>query len=154
MKLSFTVKISDAERTFEQQRMNMMTLTQIMAQFGQQTVPLAMQLYGPEGAQMKQQAPELYSYLGRLMVGSAKLVEDIFKFFDVHNTKDYLPDSERMDRVLDLFDTMIAATQGAAQLQGAVMPPQGPGTGVPGAAGPTVPPGAEQMMAQGPGVGM
>lgn len=135
-RIAFSVKVTDAERTFEQQRMNLMTLTQLMSQFGQQTVPLAMQVYGPQGEQMKAQAPEMYNYMGRILAGSAKMMEDIFKFFNIYNTKDYLPDSERIDQMMDMFGAALQGFQGAggmvppqAQAQGAVPGPMVPAEG-------------------------
>lgn len=116
MRMAFTVKVTDAERTFEQQRTNMMTLTQVFGQFSQQTIPLAMQLYGPQGAQMKQQAPELFSFMGRMLTGSVKMMEDIFRFFDIKNTKDYVPDSERMDQVMELMESALVGLQGGSGL--------------------------------------
>jgi len=116
VRMAFNVKVTDAERTFEQQRMNLMTLTQMMAQFGQQTVPLAMQVYGPQGQQMQQQAPELYNYLGRILAGSAKMMEDIFKFFNIYNTKDYLPDAERIDQMMDMFGAALQGFQAGGQV--------------------------------------
>lgn len=113
-RMAFYVKVTDAERTFEQQRMNLMTLTQMMAQFGQQTVPLAMQMFGPQGVQMQQQAPELYNYMGRILAGSAKMMEDIFKFFNIYNTKDYLPDAERLDQMMDMFGAALQGFQGGS----------------------------------------
>lgn len=116
-RMAFTVKVTDAERTFEQQRMNVMTLTQMLTQFGQQTIPLAMQVYGPQGEQMKQQAPELYNYMGRILAGSAKMMEDIFRFFNIYNTKDYLPDSERIDQMMDMFAAALQGFQAGSQMQ-------------------------------------
>jgi hypothetical protein len=125
MKMAFTVKVTDAERTFEQQRMNMMTLTQMYAQYATQTIPLAMQIYGPQGQQMQQQAPEMYAYMGRIMVGSAKMMEDIFRFFNIYNTKDYVPDAEKMDQMMDLIESMSQGFAGAQNLQAPGAAPQG-----------------------------
>lgn len=126
MKMVFTVKVTDAERTFEQQRMNLMTMTQLFAQYGQQVVPLAMQIYGPQGQQLQQQSPELYGFLGRILVGSSKILEDIFKFFNITNTKDYVPDSDKMDQMLDMMQSAIQGISGAMP-QGQMVPSQAQG---------------------------
>lgn len=128
MRLSFTVRTTEAEKTFEQQRQNMVALTQLYTQFAQQTVPFAMQLYGPAGMQMNQQSPELWKYLNRVMVGSGKLMEDIFDFFGVKNIKDYVPDQTLMDQMLDTLGAIGQSFSGAGSLS-------------PGAAGPGLPPG-------------
>lgn len=144
-RMVFSVKVTDAERTFEQQRMNIMTLTQMLAQFGQQTIPLAIQIYGPQGAQMQQQAPELYNYMGRILAGSAKMMEDIFKFFNIYNTRDYLPDSERIDQMMDMFAAALQGFQAGSQMQipAAAGPAEGQAGGVPAG---TSPAGAAPMM--------
>ncbi len=145
-RMVFSVKVTDAERTFEQQRMNIMTLTQMLAQFGQQTIPLAIQIYGPQGAQMQQQAPELYNYMGRILAGSAKMMEDIFKFFNIYNTRDYLPDSERIDQMMDMFAAALQGFQAGSQMQ--IPAAAGPAEGQAGGGAPSgVPPvGAAPMM--------
>lgn len=135
MRMAFLVKVTDAERTFEQQRMNMMTMTQLFGQFSQQSIPLAMQLYSPQGTQMKQQAPELYNFMGRLLTGNVKMMENIFRFFDIQNTKDYLPDSVRMDQTMEMMEAALSGMQGMPNLgmeqPGIVAGVQEPGMGAP-----------------------
>jgi len=116
MRLGFTVKTTESDRTYEQQRMNMLSMTQIYAQFSKETIPLAMQLYGPQGQQMKQAAPEMWGYLARIMVGSSKLVEQIFKFFGIYDVGNYVPSSDQMDKMLDMMQGMVGAFQGAPQI--------------------------------------
>ena len=117
MRISFTVKTTDSERTYEQQRMNMMTMTQIYAQFSKETIPLAMQLYGPQGMQMRQSAPEMWGYLARIMVGSGKLVENIFKFFGMYDVGNYVPSTENLDKMVDMMGSMAQSFAGAPQVQ-------------------------------------
>jgi len=133
LKMQFVVKTTEAEKTYEQRRMNVMTLSQLYTQFATQTIPLAMQLFGPQGMQMQQQAPELWQYMARVLTGSGKLMEDIFKFFGTYDTKNYIPDPDRMDEMLDMIAgaaqglsgmPQIGAPQGQGQGQ---MPPQGQG---------------------------
>ncbi|NJL70758.1 MAG: hypothetical protein HC888_03690 [Candidatus Competibacteraceae bacterium] len=118
MRLSFTVRTTDADRTYEQQRMNLMSLSQLFAQFGQQSVPLAMQLFGPQGQQMKQAAPEMWAYMARLLTGSTKLMEQIFTFMGIPDTGNYLPDGDRLDKMTDMMQGMMTALQGAPQQPG------------------------------------
>lgn len=139
MRLKFVVRTTEAEKTYEQRRMNVMTLSQLYSQYAQQTVPLAMQLYGPQGQQIKQQAPELWNYLGRILVGSGKLMEDIFKFFGTMDVNNYIPDSEKMDQLLDMLGSMAEGMKGIPQMA----PEQSP---MPGA---QAQPGPEQMMMEG-----
>ena len=133
MRLSFTVRTTDAEKTFEQQRQNWMALTQIYTQWGTQTVPLAMQLYGPQGQQMRKSAPDLFLYMERLMLGSSKLMEDVFRFFGVKDTQEYVPDQQLMDQLLDSLGSIGQAFQGAGQIMG--NPSMGGQPGMPGQPG-------------------
>lgn len=132
MRMSFTVKTTDAEKTFEQQRQNVMALTQIYAQFAQQTIPLAMQLYGPEGQTMMQAAPELFKYMERVMIGSGRLMEDVFKFFGVKDSQEYVPDQTRMDQMLDALGAVGESFMGAGAIPGAAGPGPLPGGGAAG----------------------
>ena len=125
MRLSFTVRTTDAEQTFEQQRQNWLMLTQIYTQFATQTVPFAMQLYGPQGQQMMQQAPEAFKYMERIMLGSGRIIEQIFEFFGVKDTQEYVPDQQMMEQLLDALGSIGQSFQGAGLLPGAA----GPGLG-------------------------
>ena len=144
MRLSFTVRTTDAEKTFEQQRQNWMALTQIFTQFATQTVPLAMQLYGPQGQQMLSQAPELFKYMERVMLGSGKLMEDVFKFFGVKDTQEYIPDQTMMDQLLDTLGSIGQTFAGAGALGGMAGPSALGGGGAPALPGPggAAPPGS------------
>ena len=116
MRLKFIVRTTEAEKTYEQRRMNIMTLSQLYSQFAQQTIPLAMQLYGPQGMQIQQQAPELWAYLGRILTGSGKLMEEIFKFFGTMDVNNYVPDPEKLDKLLDMLGAVAQGMQGMPQL--------------------------------------
>jgi hypothetical protein len=124
MRLGFIVRTTETDRTYEQQRMNLMTLTQVFAQYAKETAPLAMELFSPQGLQMKQQYPELWSFHARLLVGASKLVEDMFKFYGIYDTNNYVPDSEKLDKVLDMMSAMAGAFQNVPQAPGAGAPTQ------------------------------
>jgi len=147
MRLSFNVVTTDAEKTFEQQRQNMMALTQIFTQFSTQTIPLAMQLYGPNGMQMMKQSPELFKYMERIMLGSGRLMEDVFKFFGVKNVPQYVPEQKQMAQLLDALGSIGQSFMGAGQLaanSGGAAGPALPGAQAPaGAEGPSLPPQAQ-----------
>ena len=134
MRLKFTVKTTEIDRTYEQQRMNMLSLSQIYAQYAQQTAPLAQTLFGPQGTQMQQMAPDAWKYMSRILVGSGKLMTRIFEFFGIHETGEYIPDPEALDDVVD-------AMQGAFQAPGAapMAPPMGGGPAGPAGADPMGP---------------
>ena len=136
LKMKFLVKTTDTEKTYEQRRMAILSLTQIFSQYAQQTIPLAQVLYGPQGAQMQQQSPQMYDYMMRILTGANKLMTTTFEFFGVYDTKNYLPDAEEMDKRLDdlksVLDIMRNTQGGGANGQagsGSVLPSGGVGGG-------------------------
>lgn len=139
MRMSFGIKTTEAEKTFEQQRQNIMALSQLFAQFGQQTIPLAMQLFGPQGQQMRQQAPDMWNYMAKVLTGSGKLVEQIFEFFGTQNTQDYLPDLSLIEKMMQTIGAVGQSFAGAPQ-----MPLGGPQMNPGGQPGQIM--GAEQQM--------
>lgn len=144
LKLQFIVKTTEAEKTYEQRRMNVMTLNQIFAQFAQQTVPLAMQLFGPQGMQMKQQAPQMWEYMGRILVGSGKLMEDTFKFFGTMDVNNYIVDPEKLDALMDQMASFTGQTFIGAPGGMAAGPGQQEQPGQPQAGAMQLPEGTEQ----------
>jgi len=115
MRIAFTVKTTDGDRTYEQQRMNLMTMTQIYSQYAEKTIPLVMQIYGPQGMQMKQQAPDMWAYMARILVGSSKLVDGIFKFFGIYDTENYVPNPDQLDKMVDMMKGMAQSFGGVPQ---------------------------------------
>jgi hypothetical protein len=140
VRMAFAMKTTDIDKTYDQQRQNIMALGQIYSGFAQQALPLAMQLYSPQGVQLQQAAPEAWAYMARVLTGYGKLAEETFKFFGMYNTGDFVPETETMDKMLDMMRSMTMQTaqsfQGApvagAGPQGVPQGPQGPqGPGAP-----------------------
>lgn len=128
MRLKFTVKTTEIDRTYEQQRMNLLSLSQIYTQYATQTAPLAQMLFGPQGIQMQQQAPEAWKYMGRILVGSSKLLMKIFEFFGINDVGEYIEDPEVLDDQLDAMAGAFAAPGAAPAAPGAPgVPPMGGG---------------------------
>jgi hypothetical protein len=125
MRISFGIKTTEAEKTFEQQRQNIMALSQLFAQYGQQTIPLAMQLFGPQGLQMKQQAPDMWNYMAKVLTGSGKLIEQIFEFFGTQNTQDYIPDLSLLEKMMQTIGSVGQSFAGTPQMP-LGSPQQGP----------------------------
>lgn len=117
-RFNFRVQTQDMEKTMESKRQNLLTLTQLFTQFAQQTVPMAMQLMGPQGQQMAQQAPEAYAYMMRILTGAGLMMSDVFKFFGEMDTQNYLPDFKKYDMMLDTMVQMQGQMQGQPQMQG------------------------------------
>jgi hypothetical protein len=114
-RMAFDVQTTENEKTFEVQRQNMTMLAQLYAQFAQQTIPLAMQVFGPTGQQMQAQAPDLYKYILKVLTGSGKLIEDIFSFFSVYNTQDYIPSLDQVSKMSDMLGAIGSSFAGAQQ---------------------------------------
>jgi hypothetical protein len=132
-RLRFSVRTSDVEQTFEGERQNLLTRTQLYAMFFERTFPLAQQIFGPMGQQMMQAAPKLYEYLTRIYIGNCKLMEDTFRFFAEKNTQKYIPDYKRNELVLQLMQAMQGMVGGMNGIQGIPGAGGGPGAGAPGA---------------------
>lgn len=106
IKFGFEVQTTDIEQTFEAKRQNMLTMTQLFAQWAQETTPVAMQLFTPEGKQMQEAAPELYKHMLSIYMGSTRLMHEVFGFFDEEDTNRYLPDTERYQLLKDLMEEL------------------------------------------------
>jgi len=101
-RMSFIIKTSDVEKTFEAKKQALLSLTQLYSQWATQTIPLAAQLFTAQGLQMKAQSPDMWNYMARVLTGSSKLMDEVFGFFGQLNSKDYVPDMEMMDKMLDM----------------------------------------------------
>lgn len=102
-RLTFSVHTTDVEQTFEVKRQNMLTLSQLYMQYGQQMAPLAGQLFGPQGQQMMQQSPDLYQFLLSIYTGGTKLLANVFNFFGEDDDEAYLPDIRKAEMLQDFI---------------------------------------------------
>lgn len=108
-RLAFNIRTSDADETYEAKRQNMLSLTQLFSQYAQQVTPLAMQLFGPQGQQMQQAAPDAYQHMLSIYVGSTKLMSQVFKFFGEEDPKRYMPDSRKFEMVQSMMRAMTSS---------------------------------------------
>jgi hypothetical protein len=105
-KLSFHIRTSDVDETYEAKRQNMLSLTQLFSQYAQQVTPLAMQLFGPQGQQMKQVAPDAYQHLLSIYTGSTELMSKVFKFFGEEDPSKYMPDIRKHQLLQEMLREM------------------------------------------------
>lgn len=105
-KLSFRIRTSDVDETYEAKRQNMLSMTQLFSQYAQQVTPLAMQLFGSQGQQMKKMAPEAYEYMLSIYTGSTKLMSEVFKFFGEEDPGKYMPDIRKQEMLQDMMREM------------------------------------------------
>jgi hypothetical protein len=111
MKLKFSIRTTEIEQTFEAQRQNLMTRTQLYAMFSEKIIPLFAQMSSP------QIPPELKIVLGRITVGTCKMMEDAMKFFGEDETGEYVPSYQKMDAMLDMIREMEQAGMKAGGMQ-------------------------------------
>jgi hypothetical protein len=102
-KMAFTIRTTDVDQTFEVKRQSMLTLAQLYAQYAQQTFPLAMQVLGPAGMQLKKIAPEAWNHMLALYVGSTKLMESVFEFFGEEDPDKYVPDVRKYEMLQEMM---------------------------------------------------
>lgn len=110
IRMSFDIATTDIDQSFESKRQNMLTLTQLYSQWAQEVTPIAQLLFGPEGQQMKQVAPEMYKHFLDVYVGSTNMLHRIFEFFNEDDVDEYVPDIERykaLQEILHLGDQEI-----------------------------------------------
>ena len=106
IRMAFTVNTTDIEQSFEAKRQNMLTMTQLFAQWAQETTPIAMQLFTPEGKQIQEAAPELYKHMLSVYMGATRMLHEVFEFFDEDDPNKYLPDVTRYQLLKDIMDEM------------------------------------------------
>jgi hypothetical protein len=133
IRMSFDISTTDIDQTFESKRQNMLTLTQLYSQWAQEVTPIAQLLFGPEGQQMQQAAPEMYKHFLDVYVGSTSMLHRIFEFFNEDDVDEYVPDIERykaLQEILHLGDQEIVkqkkqmiAMMRAAEEQGGMPQP-------------------------------
>lgn len=150
-RFAFEVRTVDLTQTEAAKLQANMQLSQTYAMWAQQSLPLAMQLLSPQGQAMKQQAPDLYMYTLSIIVGATKILQEQMRLSGFEHIGDYLPDLEKYDLELKVYEGIQKELVGAAhaQLTGG---PAGPGLehGGPATGSPTAPPGANFA---GPGEG-
>lgn len=105
-RISFSVKMSNASQTYEAKRQNMMMMSQLFTTYSQQITPFIQQVFGPQGKQMMQQAPEMYKHLLKIYTGSTKLMQNIFHFFGEDDPAQYVPETKRAEDLMELIKAM------------------------------------------------
>jgi hypothetical protein len=139
--MNFTIRSTPPDETRQAKQQTMMAAGQVYTQYGQQTLPLAQQIFGPAGMQMEQQAPELYKHMLALYVGSTKFVEEVLLNMGIDDAAEYVPDIQLLEQKLQGMRTSAGGNSGT-QLPGSLPSPGGgPGVGVGAGVGQAVPTG-------------
>lgn len=145
IRLRFSVRSSDVEQTFEMKRQNLLTRTQLSAMYFQQTFPVVQMLFGPQGQQIMQMAPEMWKYMARIYTARSRMMEETMKFFGEEDTGKYVPEYKKLEMMLDLQKLMSESQQpmmggpggnnGQNTLPGAAAAPTGTGAAFTGGGG-------------------
>lgn len=105
-KMAFKIRTTDIDQTFEAKRQNMLSLSQLFTQFAMQTTPLANELFGQMGQQMKQVAPDAYQHSLSIYVASTKMMRQMIEFFGEDDPDQYVPDVRKHEFLLDMMKNM------------------------------------------------
>lgn len=105
-RMAFRIRTSDIDQTFEAKRQNMLSLSQLFTQFAMQTTPLAQELFGPMGQQMKQTAPDAYQHSLSIYVASTKMMRQMIEFFGEDDPDQYVPDVRKHEFLLEMMKNM------------------------------------------------
>lgn len=114
----FTVETTDLDATYAAMKDSTLALTQIYTTYATQSVPLVMQLFGPEGMQMQQAAPDAWQFMLSILVGSTNLMEATAKFFKYEDTENYVPDLTKWEIFLEMLRQTQQAQIGGMGLGG------------------------------------
>jgi hypothetical protein len=125
-KLRFSVKTTEMDQTYEAQRQNTMTLVQVYAMFLEKVLPLASQL-GTETAQ---------EFMMKAFTGSARLMEQVFKFFGQDDTDRFIPNYKKIEDLQKIMEILKQNMQGGMNGSSGLVPggigPQRTANGNPG----------------------
>jgi hypothetical protein len=176
-KLKFEIYTTDIEHSYETRRETIMNLMQLTFQAQPQLVQLSQAVFGVQGMQMRQQAPEAWNQLLEIYVGSVNLLKAAYTFADFPDTENYLQDVTKFEKLIEMLKAQnaqqMAAIEsarnqmggmnatvgngppGAAQAGGASANTGGAGADVTGPVGPGAqgPVGAASVQAQAQGAG-
>lgn len=102
-KLKFEIYTTDIEHSFETRRDTIVQLMQLTFQAQPQLIQLSQAVFGPQGMQMKQQAPEAWEQLLQIYVGSVNLLKESYQFADFTDTENYLQDVSKWEKLIEMM---------------------------------------------------
>jgi hypothetical protein len=143
-RLKFEIYTTDIEHSFETRRETLMQLMQFTLQAQPQLVQLMMSIFGPQGMQLKAQAPDAWAQLLEIYVGDVKLLKEMYTFADFNDTENYLQDTSKWEKLVEMLRTLNAQqlAVGAMQQGGMNGPGGAGGISSANASGAAIPPGS------------
>ena len=146
-RFKFEIFTTDIEHSYEAKRDTLMKLMEMTMQAQPLLLQLSQQVFGPQGMQLKQIAPDAWEQQLEIYVGSVNLLKQSFVFADFDDTEDYLQDVSKWDKLIQVLREANAKqlqSMDAMRNQGGMNGP-GMGSGAPGAAGGSAVPGMAQI---------
>ena len=102
-RLKFEIYTTDIEHSYEARRDTVMKLMEMTFQAQPQLVQLATQVLGPQGMQLRQIAPDAWSQLLEVYVGSVNLLKSAYEFADFTDTENYIQDVSALDKFVQMM---------------------------------------------------
>jgi hypothetical protein len=102
-RFKFEIYTTDIEHSYEAKRDTLIKLMELTMQAQPQLVQLGMSVFGPQGMQLRQTAPDAWSQLLEVYVGSVNMLKESFVFADFTDTEDYLQDVSKWDKLIQIL---------------------------------------------------
>jgi len=106
LRLSFSIKTTEIDKTYEAQMQSLQMLVQIYTNWAEKISPLAFMLFGPQGEQLKAQAPDAYQNQLGIYVGSTRMMAEIMDFLGKPDKDEYLPNIAKQEALLKIMNMM------------------------------------------------
>ena len=133
-RLKFEIYTTDIENSYESRRETIMQLMQLTFQAQPQLVQLSQTIFGPQGMQLRAQAPDAWNQLLEIYVGSVNLLKEAYAFADFNDTENYLQDVSKWEKLIQMMREVnaqqLTSLENARNQNGGMN--AGIGTGVPG----------------------
>ena len=105
-KFAFYVKTGDIDAQQGAIIQMIQQVTQMYSVWAQQSTPLAMQLFGPQGQQLKTAAPDAYDHMLAVYVGSTRLLERLMKVSGIQDADNYVPQTAQFEVLLKALEAV------------------------------------------------
>lgn len=106
MRFAFVANTIDGDRTQAAQMQGIQLVSGMYQQWVMQATPAVQMLFGPQGVQMQAQAPELYQFMLKNIVGSTKLVEKVMTLAGIDDAGSYLPKLDKWEYFIQMIEAM------------------------------------------------
>lgn len=102
-RLKFEIYTTDIEHSYEIRRDTVMQLMDMTFKAQPQLVQLSMAVFGPQGMQLKQVAPDAWNQLLEVYVGSVNLLKEVYVFADFTDTENFLQDVSKWEKLVQML---------------------------------------------------